>query len=198
MKAIATMIFGIASAVGTCVAGAGIASYVVAQPEHGSLRKDLKPDLWTIEPTRVIQSRQHYERLPPSLSTYAQQELQSGSSRANTSIGLPQKPLLQPQAIASTSIALHQEWCRTKFRSYDAATDSYRSFGGDRRPCVSPTAEEPPVAFTAVEPDSDLARSCAGRYVSYRRSDNTYQPYRGERVPCVRLGVNDRQVADAF
>ena len=65
MKAIATVAFGLASVVGICTAGASIASYVVAEPKHVSPRKDLRPDLWTFEPTRVDQSNQHFERLAP-------------------------------------------------------------------------------------------------------------------------------------
>ena len=197
MKAIATGIFGIASAVGTCLAGAGIASYVVAEPEHGSLRNNLKPDLWTIEPTRVTQSNRHYERLPPALSTYAQQELQRGSFKASASVELQQTPLLRPAAIASTATSQHREWCSANYRSYDTVTDTYRSFSGEHRTCVSPTADAS--AMVVEMPlDRDRASWCADHYASYRISDNSYQPFKGRRLPCVPTGESGQQIADTM
>ena len=32
----------------------------------------------------------------------------------------------------------HTTWCETRYRSYDATNNSYRSFSGQVRPCVSP------------------------------------------------------------
>lgn len=32
----------------------------------------------------------------------------------------------------------HVEWCSARYRSYDPTSDSYRSFSGSRRSCVSP------------------------------------------------------------
>lgn len=32
----------------------------------------------------------------------------------------------------------HANWCSSRYRSYDPATNSYQSFSGSRKPCVSP------------------------------------------------------------
>lgn len=37
-----------------------------------------------------------------------------------------------------TTTPAHSEWCATRYRSYDPSTNSYQSFSGSRRLCVSP------------------------------------------------------------
>ena len=140
MKAIATVAFGLASVVSICTAGASIASYVVAEPEHVSPRKDPRPDLWTFEPTRVDQSNQHLERLAPVLSSYAKEELQRPSSPALAS-SIVDAPKTLVQFSESAGSSQHIDWCGSKYRSYDPATDTYRSFSGVRRVCISPVSQ---------------------------------------------------------
>lgn len=192
MKAIASLAFHLASAVGVCVAGASVASYVVAEPEHTSLRLGLQPDLWTLEPTRVVQSRQHYQRLPALLSSYAEQEAKRAALISQVPVAQPQTPLVQATPTDAVQSTGHQEWCSAKYRSYDNATDTYRSFSGERRACISPHTEVPSPIVMTMSVDQDHARWCAAKYVSYRSSDNSYQPFAGSRLTCQAPGDTNR------
>ncbi|MDM9628145.1 BA14K family protein [Rhizobium sp. S152] len=191
MKTIASITFGIASAVGACIAAASVASIVVADAPSQRLTSISGPDLWTATPVKIDRSAQTFERLPPVLSSYA--------------VNAPASPLHPERALAnatSTSTAIsapqtafssdHMTWCAGQYRSYDPATNSYRSFSGETRSCVSPFDGAEPVANAAVsEPsvapssvDAAMASWCSARYKSYRAEDNSYQPYDGPRRVC--------------
>lgn len=91
----------------------------------------------------------------------------------------------------------HLEWCASRYRSYQPADNSYRSW---QRPCISPyldvASEQPPktdyveasyssmngyASTDDVRPQfsADHVDYCFSRYRSYRPEDNTYQPYPG-------------------
>jgi hypothetical protein len=142
MKAVTTVAFALATVVGVCIAGASIASYVVAEPEHVSVQKAFRPDLWTVEPKRVDPSSQHFERLPAILSSYAQQESQKTSSQALASAILPGAAKVVAPSMQDTASSLHHQWCGLRYRSYDPATDTYSAFSGARRVCMSPKAQQ--------------------------------------------------------
>jgi hypothetical protein len=102
--------------------------------------------------------------------------------------------------------AAHVSWCANRYRSYSPEDNSYISYSGQQRPCVSPylnanndmvddTGDEAAVQ-TATQvgyvETGDMAsgtnlssasaghiESCFGRYRSYRPEDNTYQPFSG-------------------
>jgi hypothetical protein len=162
MKAIASLAFGLASAVGVCIAGASLASYVVAEPEHASIRKDIQPDLWTLEPRRIVQSQQHYDRLPAALSSYAEQERRRTALRPDVSVDQPQAPAIEATPADAVQSSGHQEWCNARYRSFDSATDTYRSFSGERRACVSPIADGSAPVTSAIRIDR-------GPYLAVRR-----------------------------
>ncbi|RWX20533.1 BA14K family protein, partial [Rhizobium leguminosarum] len=60
MKAIASVVFGIVSSVGACVAAASVASYVVADSEPHAFNELAARDLWTTTPVKVDPRQQHY------------------------------------------------------------------------------------------------------------------------------------------
>jgi len=102
--------------------------------------------------------------------------------------------------------AAHVSWCANRYRSYSPEDNSYISYSGQQRPCVSPylnanddmvddTSDEAAVQ-TATEvgyvetgvmasatnlssASAGHIESCFGRYRSYRPEDNTYQPFSG-------------------
>ncbi|MDE1990880.1 MAG: BA14K family protein [Rhizobiaceae bacterium] len=196
MKAVATLAFCIVTAVGGCFAAASVASLVMAKSEAPHLMVTSAPDLWTETPVRVDPSKQAYERLPPLLSTYA----------ANVSkIGQEPRPLVTSAAPKQDRLAGsrdHADWCAAKYRSFDPETNSYRSFSGDIRTCVSPFDGSSQAAAmpqdqgqtTEAVPPS-VASWCANRYQSYRADDNTYQPYDGPRRTCEGPRVSDQIVS---
>lgn len=82
----------------------------------------------------------------------------------------------------------HAEWCRQKYRSYHAEDNTYRSFSGKRRACLSPYLDASSGTAVAVadQPTPDHLSWCSQRYASYDPADNTYQPFGGgPRRPCV-------------
>jgi len=49
--------------------------------------------------------------------------------------------------------AAHVEWCANRYRSYRPDENSYRSYGGELRPCVSPYFDPGGTAATDARPD---------------------------------------------
>ncbi|OAP36355.1 hypothetical protein AU381_17735 [Sinorhizobium glycinis] len=110
------------------------------------------------------------------------------------------------QPAFETRPTAHVDWCANRYRSYRARDNSYTSFSGGRRTCISPymdaagTPSEddfpPPTPgenADAFPTEMDLSADASGvgnlslehvdycfsRYRSYRPEDNTYQPYDG-------------------
>lgn len=190
MKAIAVAAFGIISSVGVCIAASSLASFVMADPQPQKFASLSNPDLWTTSPVRVDVSRQHYERLPPAYSSYVTQAstvpAQRRSDGALRMKGEPVRPGL-PTA--------HLNWCTDRYRSFDPATNTYRSYSGETRTCSSPFAtwqmaergvtEVDAAVHETSPPKQTDATWCAARYASYREEDNSYQPYDGPRRKCI-------------
>ena len=207
MKTIASLLASTACAV-TLLLGGVVAASAVIVPE-----KDDTPhftgldvtDLWTATPVRVDPTQQSYERLPPRY----------GSVGVIASAGSTQQAPAHPQmasavqtidmtdtgAIAGVD-SLEQEapplpqahvsWCQTRYKSYSQEDNSYISYRGDIRTCVSPylagsTENGDAKAMlvdvvdnsTSIAMNSAHAQNCLQRYRSYRAEDNSYQPYGG-------------------
>lgn len=183
MNAIANVAFGIASSVGACIAAASVASYGVADSEPRVFADLAAPDLWTTRPVKIDPRRQHYERIPPVYSSYVTEASAPVAPRIVPQSARRARVLQAPQPELS---AEHLAWCAQRYRSFDPATNSYRSFRGEIRECFSPfqqnIAENPETGGTKVS--AQAAARCAARYRSYRPEDNSYQPWEGPRRSC--------------
>ncbi|MFS8146932.1 BA14K family protein [Rhizobium sp. BR 249] len=183
MRAIASVAFGIASSVGACIAVASVASHVVADSKPQAFRDLASPDLWTTRPMKVDPRQQRYERIAPQYSSYVTEAPPIRVSRARpNSAGLPTEPQTsQPQHSVQ-----HLAWCAERYRSFDAETNSYRSYSGEIRECSSPFPQTVAAADerAGVSVNPQAAAWCAARYRSYRPEDNTYQPWDGPRRGC--------------
>jgi len=71
MNALLSFTFAISSSIGACIAAASVSSLVLAEPESPAFADLDRPDLWTAKPFHIDPGKQHYERLPPVMSTYA-------------------------------------------------------------------------------------------------------------------------------
>lgn len=187
MKAVVSLAFGIASSVGVCTAAASIASVVMSSQPH-SLASLSASDLWTAEPVRIDRSKQDYERLPPALSSYVTDPPKTVRTAV---VARHIAPASIPQVDVTAGLSVeHLGWCSQRYRSYDPATNQYRSFSGAARSCTSPYRQQEISDATAVNDsapmaaDADAAAWCADRYQSYRPEDNTYQPFAGPRRSC--------------
>lgn len=190
MQTVATLTFGIASSVAACVGAAAMASLVMANSEAFSLDPSSASDLWSVTPVRVDRRKQKFERLPPAYSSYVTE------ASAITSVirKRPASGSAQVRHAPQTLSTAHLDWCATRYRSFNATTNSYRAYSGETRTCTSPFAAEQPVAEVGTGPSSwsqqatatgpNATAWCALRYRSYRVQDNTYQPYGGPRRQC--------------
>ncbi|RDJ11758.1 BA14K family protein [Rhizobium grahamii] len=185
MKAIATVLFGAAAAVGACLIGAAAATYILAVPEGQYLGNLETAGPWTSTPERVDPRSQKFERVAPLVSA------------AYPITPVVPKPKTDP-ATEATSQGMsadsgdtslrndHEQWCASRYRSYNPASDTYRSYSGQIRTCVSPfAAPSTEVTGSVSNGNTNHVVWCSGRYASYRTDDNTYQPYGGPRRECV-------------
>ncbi len=185
MNGLASVAFGIATVVGTVTVAAAMASIGMAENTEQGLRGLSDTDLWTTEPTRVDPAFQTYERLPPALSTYAMADSRRVAAK-RPAAAAPVVADIPPPSVEMS--AEHLNWCASHYRSFDPATNTYRSFQGQVRVC-QPSSEKSVDAMastssTAADPLANAAIWCANRYKSYRAEDNTYQPYDGPRMKC--------------
>jgi len=174
--------------------------------------------LWTNKAVVVDADARDLERLPArSAPQRPGKETQIRDSSREPGLAGNPNPALDTTATAAISPeaarqpvaaanAAHVHWCSQRYRSYNPADNSYNSYSGVRRECISPYSE---AATNADEPVSDEAeqvqasaegaptlvsgaaedmsgaispehvQSCFDRYRSYQPEDNSYQPYGG-------------------
>ncbi|EJT06007.1 BA14K family protein [Rhizobium sp. CCGE 510] len=179
MNALASVAFGIVSSVGACIAAASVASHVVADSEPHAFQDLAEPDLWTTQPVKVDPRLQRYERIAPLYSSYVTEAPAIMTAMAKREPGGSSSERLAPPPKFT---AEHLAWCGQRYRSFDPATNTYRSYSGEIRACSSPN--QPDIAETDGGAGTKAAAWCASRYRSYRPDDNTYQPWDGPRRTC--------------
>jgi hypothetical protein len=105
--------------------------------------ENLESSIWTSKPTRVDQTAQAFERLPPEIriaDTGAQRfdfrdPLNTQSQTASQS---PNAQRDEPRVSLETSAM--SVWCHSRFRSYRDSDNSYQPFsGGPRARCKRPS-----------------------------------------------------------
>ncbi|WP_082597332.1 BA14K family protein [Rhizobium sp. Root708] len=190
MKTIVTLAFGITCTVGASLGVASVASVVVTEPESSAGLTPGASELWTTTPVKIDRAAQSFERLPAVLSTYAS----SPARIARTAS--PAEQNIEVSMNATDGVpdfsADHLNWCASRYRSYNANMNTYRSFSGEMRSCSSPfesrqSASDKYLGQAAKSSftSEGVVAWCAARYQSYRPADNTYQPYGGQRRPCL-------------
>jgi hypothetical protein len=132
MNGLASAAFGIATVVGTVTLAAAMASIGMAENTKQGLRSLRDADLWTTEPTRVDPALQTYERLAPALSTYAMADSWSIAAKRPAAVAPVAADIPPPSVEMSPE---HLNWCASHYRSFDPATNTYRSFQGQVRIC---------------------------------------------------------------
>jgi len=219
MKTVLQLLAASALSAGMVIGGVVIASAALSSEEesHQFTGLDIR-DLWTAEPVRIDRAAQNLERLPPRYASHvvmsepAPQVQDTAANSAQEALGarIAQIDLTSTGAVydepAEASLDVlspqHMAWCSQRYRSYEPLDNTYRSFNGELRDCVSPYQVEAPaeieegeaaVMTVSSEPSSsdgyalqdDHIASCMERYRSYSPADNTYQPYGGgPRQPC--------------
>lgn len=188
MKTIATLAFGIACAVGASLGVASVASAVVTEPSSATRLTFGTSDLWTTTPVKIDRATQSFERLPAIMSTYVSSPVRIARTASSVA------PNIKVSTNVSDDVAMlsrgHFDWCASRYRSFNADTNTYRSFSGAMKTCSSPfqshqsSSDHDPGQSAQSSTSENVAAWCAARYQSYRIGDNTYQPYGGQRRPC--------------
>jgi hypothetical protein len=151
---------GFVMSLGMFAAGLAFAAWFIAteparEPDAGA---DVA-SLWTVEPRKVDTAAQHFERLP-ALPTGQAKTPQPAAIRiasafaADTTTGTldpintasvqtaGQGPSNGQSPWHETSSPSHEKWCAERYRSYRAHDNSYTSYSGEVRSCISPFMED--------------------------------------------------------
>jgi hypothetical protein len=195
MKAVLALVGGFVLTLAVFASGLVFAAWlIVAKPAHQAKPADSVSQLWTKDAQPVDKAAQGLERVAA-----AQPAAPDAAARVqapdptNTGAVAPDEGEQQARLPPA-----HVAWCADRYRSYNPDDNSYRSYSGQQRPCVSPyldtaaadqDAQQPaevsyvesgaaPLVATA-ELSDDHVQSCFSRYRSYRPADNSYQPYSG-------------------
>lgn len=208
MKPVLELLAASALSVGMVIGGVVVASAALSPEEeqHHFTGLDIA-DLWTSEPVRVNREQQNLERLPPRYASNVvmtdpepAENIASIAPVADTTVGGIDLVAINavsdlPADMSESMVpAQHVSWCESRYRSYDVASNTYLTFSGEVRDCVSPyltglapqwEGGEGEVIAASDEPSYVDAHSighaeaCMDRYRSYRVEDNSYQPYGG-------------------
>jgi hypothetical protein len=159
-------------------------------------------ELWTKDAQPVDPQKQNLERIPAQQAATATAassskpiKTASGATQASalaapapaqppqSGVSAPTQPAADANAARQPAPAdqqaerqlpvAHLQWCAARYRSYRPAENSYRSYSGELRPCISPY------------------------YDLGDRTASTGQSERGGDQAKERAGVNDRQTATA-
>ena len=194
MKAVLGLVCGFVVTLAVFGSGLGFAAWLLAKPPRQATATVSVAELWTRKARPVNKAGQGLERLPAAQSAPPD---------------IPAKPQETPPdptvtgAIAPKAADLpppHLAWCASRYRSYHPDDNSYLSYSGQLRRCISPYLEAAGQAVLPAAGDGDengaglgvyvadeggAALSaghvdyCFSRYRSYRPEDNSYQPYSG-------------------
>lgn len=192
MKAVLGLVGGFMLTLAVFGSGLVFAAWLLAaKPEREARPTVSVAELWTKKARPVNKAAQNLERLPaeePAPADIAAKEPAQESAKQ------------QPDPTVTGAIAPaglprpHLAWCANRYRSYNPDDNSYMSYSGQQRPCISPylaaDRATPPAeasyvegaglgAYAATGGDTDHVASCFSRYRSYRPDDNSYQPYSG-------------------
>ena len=194
MKAILALVSGFVLTLAVFASGLAFAAWlIVAKPVHQAKPADSVSQLWTKDAQAVDKAAQGLERVaaaqPAAPDVAATVQAPDPTNTSAVAPGAGEQEVRLPPA--------HVSWCADRYRSYNPDDNSYRSYSGQRRPCLSPYldiiaadqgAQQPtevsyvegagPLVATADLSD-DHVQSCFSRYRSYRPEDNSYQPYSG-------------------
>ncbi|MBB6356699.1 BA14K family protein [Aminobacter aganoensis] len=184
-------------------------AFFTAEPERQlALSTD---DVWTDRPLKVNPATQEFDRLAarpvpqqvPARAPTQRTVTSVVADTAKTEPPLPEASTQPQQGLQAETTTAHLQWCSDRYRSYRPDDNSYTSYSGERRECLSPylgagdgsadeyTYEETTYRPSQAQPElayasedaayvgADHVDYCFSRYRSYRPEDNTYQPYDG-------------------
>ncbi|MER8651904.1 BA14K family protein [Mesorhizobium sp. M0586] len=189
MKAILGLVGGFVLTLAVFGSGLVFAAWLLAAKPVREARPTVSvAELWTRKARPVDNTAQDFERVPPEQSAPA--DIAAREPAQDPARQQPDPTVTG--AIAPAELPPpHLAWCASRYRSYDLDDNSYMSYSGQQRTCVSPYLAADRVApreasyvegagaYAAAGGEPDHVASCFSRYRSYRPEDNSYQPYSG-------------------
>ncbi|TPL86065.1 BA14K family protein [Mesorhizobium sp. B2-3-12] len=201
MKAVLGLVGGFVLTLAVFASGLVFAAWLIAaKPAHEIRPTASVAELWTRSARPVDKAAQTLERVP-ALQTAAPDAAARAQGAPDPTVtgAVPPSAGDEQAGLPSAELpASHVKWCANRYRSYNPDDNSYMSYSGQQRPCVSPYldagaadqaappstevsyvqgGDAPLVAATGLS--ADHVESCFSRYRSYRPEDNSYQPYSG-------------------
>ena len=153
MKALLGIVGGFVLTLAVFASGLGFATWLLAaKPVHQATPAIGISELWTKDAKPVDPARQDLERIPAhrapattaakaaggSAALAASEPAPQGQAQSAPQAGAAQAAEQPAQQAADDLPAAHLEWCANRYRSYRPEENSYRSYSGELRPCVSP------------------------------------------------------------
>ncbi|RWC42964.1 MAG: BA14K family protein [Mesorhizobium sp.] len=189
MKAVLGLVCGFVLTLAVFGSGLGFAAWLLAAKSPRQATATLSvAELWTKKAQPVDGAGQGLERLPAGQTAPPDIAAKPRETPDPTVTG----------AIAPKLTPSHLAWCASRYRSYHPDDNSYLSYSGQLRRCISPyleAADQQPSAgdgdengaglgvYAADDSGAELSADhvdyCFSRYRSYRPEDNSYQPYSG-------------------
>ncbi|BCG72111.1 hypothetical protein MesoLj113a_32690 [Mesorhizobium sp. 113-1-2] len=194
MKAVLALVAGFFLTLAVFASGLAFAAWlIVAKPAHQARPADSVSQLWTKDAQPVDKAAPGLERVaaaqPAAPDAAARVQAPDPTHTVAVAPGAGEQQARLPPA--------HVSWCADRYRSYNPDDNSYMSYSGQQRPCVSPYLDTTAAADQAAPAEvsyveggaaplvasadlsDDHVQSCFSRYRSYRPEDNSYQPYSG-------------------
>lgn len=150
MRALLAILGGFVLTLAVFASGLAFAAWLLAAKPVGVVTPSAGvAELWTRNAGPVGAASQALERLParpvpmdPEPSNAAKPEIgPEVTASIEPSAGDGQGEVLaagEDSVQAAELPAAHVEWCASRYRSYRPDDNSYRSYGGEQRPCISP------------------------------------------------------------
>lgn len=165
-------------------------------PQH-HLSNLHSPDLWPADVRRVRVAGEGMTQRVAEAKTSERSDL-TGIPATRISLTLNGSPAAAVSETTHDDTAgrqEHEDWCKSRYRSYRSTDNSYISYRGQRKACISPMSdlfadaslggdEQQRLASQVPDDSGSKAARCRARYASYRATDNTYQPFGGPRRVC--------------
>ncbi|BAV46638.1 BA14K-like protein [Mesorhizobium loti] len=193
MKAVLALVAGFFLTLAVFASGLAFAAWlIVAKPAHQARPADSVSQLWTKDAQPVDKAAPGLERVAAAQPAAPDAAARVQSPEPTHTVAVAHDAGTQQARLP----AAHVSWCADRYRSYNPDDNSYMSYSGQQRPCVSPYVDTTAAADQAAPAEvsyvegaapllasadlsNDHVQSCFSRYRSYRPEDNSYQPYSG-------------------
>ena len=164
MKALLGILGGFVLTLAVFASGLGFAAWLLAAKPVRQVTPTIGvSELWTEDAQKVDTANQGLERIPAvqaaagpdkadepvktdsgalttaaAASSAAPRQPQTAAAQSAPDASAPRQPATADQEAERQLPGAHLQWCASRYRSYRPDENSYRSYSGELRPCISP------------------------------------------------------------